>query len=45
VLAQVAQRSYGCSIPGGTQGQVGWGPPQPDPMAGNPAHGRGIGTR
>jgi len=24
--AQAAQRACGCSIPGGVQGQVGWGP-------------------
>ena len=24
-LAQVAQRSCGCPIPGGVQGQAGWG--------------------
>jgi len=24
-----AQRSCGCPIPGGVQGQVGWGPGQP----------------
>ena len=27
-LAQEAQRSCGCSTPGGVQGQVGWGPGQ-----------------
>ena len=26
VLEQAAQRSCGCSIPGGVQDQVGWGP-------------------
>ena len=25
-LEQAAQRSCGCRIPGGVQGQVGWGP-------------------
>jgi len=37
VLEQPAQRSYGCPIPGGVQGQVGWGPGQPEliPMAGD----------
>ena len=43
-LAQAAQRSCGCSIPGGIQGLVGCGPGQPDLMGGNPAHGRGVGT-
>jgi len=28
-LAQVAQRSCGCSLPGSVQGQVGWGFEQP----------------
>ena len=28
VLAQAAQRGCGCLIPGGVQGQVGWGPGQ-----------------
>ena len=32
-----------CPIPGGTQGQVGWGPGQPELMEGSPAHGRGWG--
>jgi len=26
VLVQAAQRGCGCPIPGGVQGQVGWGP-------------------
>ena len=30
-----------CPIPGGTQGQVGWGPGQPELMGGSPAHCRG----
>ena len=30
VLAQAAQRSCGCSIPGGAQGWDGWGPGQPE---------------
>ena len=29
-------------IPGGFQGQVGWGPGQPDLVGGSPAHGRGL---
>jgi len=31
-----------CPIPGGTQGQVGCGPGQPDPVGGSPAHNRGL---
>ena len=34
-LEQVAQEGYGCPIPGGIQGQVGWGPGQPDLVGGN----------
>ncbi len=37
-LAQAAQRSCGYSITGGVQGQLGWGPGQPDLVGGNPAH-------
>ena len=29
MLEQAAQRGCGCPIPGGVQGQVGWGPGQP----------------
>ena len=29
MLEQAAQRGCGCLIPGGIQGQVGWGPGQP----------------
>ena len=43
-LEWAAQRSCGFPIPGGVQGQLGWGPGQPDLVAGNPAHGRGIGA-
>jgi len=43
------QRSCGCSIPGGVQGQAGCGTGQPDLVldlvTGNPACGRGAGTR
>ena len=39
----------GCPTPGGGQGQVGWGPGQPDLVlnleVGGPACGRGVGTR
>jgi len=31
-------------IPGGAQGQVGWGPEQPELVGGSPAHSRGSGT-
>ena len=41
-LGQAAQRSFGCPIPGGIEGQVGWGPGQTDLVSGNPAHGRGY---
>jgi len=37
-VAQAAQRSCGCPISGGAQGQVGWGPGQPELVGGNPAH-------
>ena len=30
MLEQVAQKLYGCLIPGGVQGQFGWGLGQPD---------------
>ena len=36
------RRSCGCPIPGGTQGQVGWGPGQPGLVGGVPAHVRGC---
>jgi len=46
MLGQAAQRGYGCSIPGGVQGQVGWSPGQPgrvpDLDIGGPACGRGL---
>ena len=32
-----------CPIPGGAQGQVGWGPGQPELVGGSPAHGTGWG--
>ena len=47
MLAKAAQRSCGCPIPGGIQGQVECGPKQPDLLpglaVGNPAHGREVG--
>ena len=45
MLEHVAQRGCGCLISEGIQGQVGWGPGQPDLVAGNPAYGRAVGTR
>ena len=42
VLAQAAHRSCGCPIPGDIQGQVGWGPGQPDLVVGNAVQGRGL---
>jgi len=44
-LEQVAQRSYGCPLPGSVQGQVGWGFEQPGLVEDVPAHGMGVGTR
>ena len=41
-LAQVAQRSGACPVPGDTKGQAGQGSEQPDLAAGVPAHRRGI---
>ena len=41
-LEQVVQRSCGCPIPGGIQGQAVWGPGQPDLVRGNPDHSRGL---
>ena len=47
MLAQAAQRGCGCPIPGGVQGQVGWGLRQPGLVfsveVGGPACGRGVG--
>jgi len=46
VLEQAAQRGCGCPIPGGVQGQVGWGPGQPGLVlsvaVGGPACGWGV---
>ena len=48
VLEQTAQRGCGCAIPGGVQGQVGWGTGQPglvlDMEFGGPASGMGVGA-
>ena len=43
-LAQVAQRSCACPLPGSVQGQAGWGSEQPGLVEGVTAHGRGTGT-
>ena len=43
-LAQVAQRSWGCSLPGRVQGQVGWSSEHPGLVEDVPVHGRGVGT-
>ena len=37
-LEQIAQGGCGYPIPGGIQGQVGWGPGQPNLGEGDPAH-------
>ena len=46
MLEQAAQRGCGCPIPGGVQGQAGWGPGQPGLVliveVGGPACGRGL---
>ncbi len=48
VLEQAAQRGCGCPIPGGVQGQVGWGPGQPGLVlnveVGGPVCSRGVGA-
>jgi len=48
VLAQAAQTGCGCSIPGGVQGQVGWGPGHRSLVLNveisGPACGSGVGT-
>ena len=45
VLEQAAQRGCGCPIPGGVEGQVGWGPGQPGLVlnveVGGPVCGKG----
>jgi len=41
-LAQVAQRSCGCPLPGGVQCQAGWGFEQPGLVEDVPAHVRGA---
>jgi len=44
-LAQVAQRSCGCPLPGSAQGQAGRGFEHPGLVEDVPADGRGVGTR
>ena len=48
VLERTVQTGCGCPIPGGVQGQVGWGPGQPGLVlnveVGGPACSRGIGA-
>jgi len=44
-LAQVAQSSPGCLLPGSVQGQVGRGFEQSGVVEGVRVHGRGVGTR
>jgi len=39
-LAWAAQRSCGCPIHGGAEGQAGWGPEQPDLVPGNQSMAR-----
>lgn len=41
-LAQVGHRSFGCSVPGSGQGQVGKCLGQPGIVEGTPAHGRAL---
>ena len=41
-LAQAAQSSCGCPIPGNVQGQVGWGFGQADLLEGVPALDRAL---
>ena len=41
-LAQVAQRSCGCPLPGNVQGQAGWSSEHPGLVEGVPADGRGL---
>ncbi len=46
-LEQAARRGCGCPVPGGVQGQFGWGHWQPGLMlngeVGGPVCGRGVG--
>jgi len=42
-LEQVAQRSYGCPLPGSVQGQIGWSFEELDLVKDIPAYGSGVG--
>ena len=42
VLEQAAQRGCGCSILGGIQSLVEWGPGKPDLVGGNSTHDREL---
>jgi len=44
-LKQVAQQGCGCPLPGGVQGQAGWGFEQTGLEGVVPAYDRGVGTR
>ena len=44
VLEQAAQIGCGCPVPGGVQGQVRWGPGQPELVGSSPAHRRRVGN-
>ena len=43
-LAHAAQSNCGCSIPGGVQGHIGWGPGQPELVGGGSSNGKVVGT-
>lgn len=45
VLEQATQRGSGCSVPGGVQGQVGWGPGQPGLVLNEEVGGPACGQR
>lgn len=42
VVRHLAQRSCGCLISGGIQGQVGWGHGQLDLVGGSLTHSKGL---
>ena len=42
MLKKVAQRSFGCPIPGGVEGWVGQAAQGPLLVGGSPAHCRGL---
>ena len=47
-MEQAAEKGYGCPLPGGVQGQVGWGPGQSGLVlnveVGGPACGKRVGA-